>query len=186
MKLASLDVNELRALIHTLELALKGVYSTFTSSPVDLLLESAIDLSLLLSNEFLEGGKINRKNPGLKFLDQISDPLGNPKQIRLNFESDVLWDPQAAQFFKRLAGFFVRLRRGDAFNGAFMALMEDIPEPSKRPPVSGKLIPPEERKKLSKGRPEALTPGADPFESEFGDKQKTTREYWRRQRRRNL
>jgi hypothetical protein len=123
-----LEKEGLKMLIEALQTALKYGFSS-GSSPLRPLLESMIDLSLLISKCFIEGSEEDESiNPGLKFSETEQDPLGNAKQIRVSFDTPMRWDPEAGKFFKALASFIVRLNRGDAFRGAFMALHEYFPQ----------------------------------------------------------
>jgi hypothetical protein len=128
MKFDMLDADKIRDLIKILESGLRVGLEFSASSPIDILLEAAIDLSLLLKDTYKEGGKFLKKTPGLKFSERFQDPLGNPKQLRVSFETQVGWDIQASEFFEALASLCVRLKNGDSFKGAFMALMEKFPE----------------------------------------------------------
>jgi hypothetical protein len=122
MKLDPLDVDHIKELISLLQSALQGGFLTSTSSPVEILLESITDISLMLSTMFTEGTKGQKSNEGLKFSERYSDPLGNPKQLKIPFETRIFWDPETALFFKELASMMVHLKRGDTFRVAFMAI----------------------------------------------------------------
>lgn len=134
MKLSLLEVDKVRELIKFLETCLQTGFELSTSSPIDILLDALIDLSLLLKISYKEGGKERKKTPGLKFSERFQDPLGNPRQTKIHFESQIAWDPQAAEFFAALGSLGVRLKNGDSFKGAFMALIKGFPEFLTTPP----------------------------------------------------
>jgi hypothetical protein len=80
---------------------------------VDVLLEAAIDVNLLLAKAFNEGCRKRENNPALKFSETEQDSLGNPKQIRIRKESEVLWNPVVGAICTELASFYVLLKKGD-------------------------------------------------------------------------
>jgi hypothetical protein len=83
------------------------------SSPVDVQLEAAIDVMLLLRASFKDGNKYRLNNPGLKFSETEQDSLGNPKQIKIQTRSKVVWDPDLAEIFNKIATFLVLVKNGD-------------------------------------------------------------------------
>jgi hypothetical protein len=135
------DFEQLKELIEVLKMAQKYGFSS-KSSPIDLLLEAFIDLSLMLGKLFKEGAKARRNNPGLKFLD-MSDELGNPKQLKVFTPSKLYWDPWTSEIFKSLASFGVlvkRLKPGKAsFMEAFSGLSFTIPPKALSPPEKHRL-----------------------------------------------
>lgn len=118
--LNTLDKDRLKELISTLQLASKAGFSSL-SSPIEVLLEVAIDLSLLLSNQYSVGKKERISNKEIRFLDDKSDALGNPLQISFRKKRREYWDPQTAKFLKQLASFFVQLKVFSNFREAYMA-----------------------------------------------------------------
>jgi hypothetical protein len=106
----SLDLDKLGELISILQKAKYYGYSS-KSSPVEYLLEAAIDISLLLANSFAEGRESIRVNPEIRFSEKHSDALGNPKQISFAKKKPIWIDPEAAKFLRKLASFFVVLKR---------------------------------------------------------------------------
>jgi hypothetical protein len=106
--------------------AIQEAYSlgfSFSSSPIDLLLETGIDLSLILAEAYRVGQTERQTNPEVKFDYGKSDPLGNPLSRKVFKTRRVLEDQAAAKFFKQLARLLVLLKRREPFDKAFMALV---------------------------------------------------------------
>lgn len=87
----------------------------------DILLEAFVDLSLTLSSFFEEGFRGSKLNPEIKFLE-VSDELGNPKQVTFRKKERLFWDPQASDFFRSLASVAIGLKKGQSLKAAFMAV----------------------------------------------------------------
>jgi hypothetical protein len=120
---------EIEDLLRLLEVALKQGYSV-SSSPLVPILEIQIDLCLRLAQFFQEGGPFSeRNNPSLKELP-FADELGNPKIVKL-FEIPrwVHSDPQISEFFRKMAGSFVRFKK----TGRISSFMEETPSGPLRP-----------------------------------------------------
>ena len=98
--------------------------SYFDFSPVDILLDSMIDILLIMRKLFDLGSTGPRKNQGIGFSDRFQDVLGNPKQFRINFARDYFWDPEAYEFLMQLASVFISVKRHKTFRKAFMAFVE--------------------------------------------------------------
>lgn len=106
----TLDKDKLDVLIASLQAARKAGFESL-SSPVEPLLETAIDVCLLLSSSFEEGKKSQAENPEIRFLD-VQDSLGNPKSIKVWKNQKWFWNPQLAEIFRKLASFFAWCKRG--------------------------------------------------------------------------
>jgi hypothetical protein len=89
------------------------------SSPVEYLLEAAIDVSLLLEKAFREGKLARSTNPAIKELD-ISDELGNPKMIKISKKRKIFFDPRVADIIKQFTAFFVLLKKSSDEALSFM------------------------------------------------------------------
>jgi hypothetical protein len=132
MRMNTLDKDRLKGLIQTLQFASKTGFSSL-SSPIEFLLEAAIDLSLLLSSQFQEGKLDRISNKEVRFLDNQQDSLGNPKQISFRKKRKMYWDPEASKFLRKLSLFFVHLKNHNPFSRAYMALEEEkILPPTRR------------------------------------------------------
>lgn len=107
----TLDKDRLQDLIEYLQLASKTGFSSL-SSPIEFLLETATDLCLIISSQLKEGMMTRQNNPEIKFSEFQSDDLGNPKQISIRKTSKFIWDPETASFVKKLASFFVLIKKG--------------------------------------------------------------------------
>jgi len=107
--LTTLDKDRLDELIKALQSAQQMGFSSL-SSPVDALLETGIDLFLILSSLFTEGAQERIKNPEIKFSRTQVDSLNNPKQIRLRKTQKEFWDPQLSKMFRKLASFLVLVK----------------------------------------------------------------------------
>jgi hypothetical protein len=109
----TLDWEALKSLIESLQMAQKMGFSS-QSSPIDVLLEAAIDLTLLLGSALQDADHAfgRSRNPDIKFLDLAKpDALGNSKSIKIPFGKFDYWDPELGVFVKtQLASFFVLLR----------------------------------------------------------------------------
>lgn len=105
----TLDRDRVRALAEAFALAEKSGFGSL-SSPIDILLEAAVDLCLLLKNAFNEGGRKRKTNPSIKELD-VSDSLGNPKMIKIFKENIIIRDPRISSIMEQFAAFFVNLKK---------------------------------------------------------------------------
>lgn len=116
--------------------------SSFDFSPVDVVLDSAIDILLILRRMFEEGATAARKNAGLGFSEIYSDPLGNPKQFKISFPSKYYWDPSAKEIFYGLAQTFVRIKNQESIKESFHDFFEEYfvhPSSTKRSKVPMKV-----------------------------------------------
>jgi hypothetical protein len=162
----TLDLDKLQGLIETLQLAKKLGFSSM-SSPIEYLLEAAIDISLLLSSCMREGKMPLQDNPSLKFSERFQDELGNPKQIRFQKRKPIWWDLEAAEFLRNLASFFVVLKRRRSVpealksSGLLVAStqkpQEEIPEKTQKlkrtpPQPSAQLLKTRERRSKENSR----------------------------------
>jgi hypothetical protein len=103
MKIDYLDQDQLTEIIDLLTEAKRIGFSSRSSS-IQPLLELMVDLSLKLKEMFKEP-KIfwePRKNQGLRFSQRYSDPLGNPKQIRINFPGEWAYSDELSEYFEEL------------------------------------------------------------------------------------
>lgn len=99
------EEDRLEFLIKTLQRGLKYGFKT-PSSPILPLLEVLIDLCLHLKYQFDEVQVTweGHKNPGLRFLEDEQDVLGNPKQIKVHYPSKLAWiNPELGDYFADLA-----------------------------------------------------------------------------------
>jgi hypothetical protein len=117
----TLDKNRLDSLVEAFSSAKKLGFESL-SSPVEILLEAAIDLGLLLEKAFKEGRLGQKANPSIKFLD-VSDDLGNPKQITLHKKRRIWFEPRIAEFFKQFAAFCVLVKKSSEEALSFMESM---------------------------------------------------------------
>lgn len=120
-----LDLSRIIDTLSVLKTALSRGYSV-QSSPVDLLLESILDLALILKREFFEGSFARKLNPSLRFSKRYQDPLGNPKQIKFQKSSKFYQDDQAADFFEGLALVIKLIKEQKPVKAAFMAGFRDL------------------------------------------------------------
>jgi hypothetical protein len=97
---------------------------SFLSSPVDILLDSVIDILLIIGKLFIEGSTSSKPNQGLGFSDKYQDVLGNPKQFKISYPAKYYWDPQAEEIFFRLAEAFVRIKRQENLRQSFHDFVE--------------------------------------------------------------
>lgn len=106
-----LDVNQIDLWIEMLSEAKKFGFS-FTSSPVELLLELMVDLALKLRTQFKEGSTTweARRNEGLKFSETQVDALNNPKVLKIRYVQKQAWDPQLSLFFEKLAETLIKVK----------------------------------------------------------------------------
>ena len=100
--------------------------SSFPFSPFEILIDSAIDIFLILRKYLSLGVKSQRPNQGLGFSKTQQDVLGNPKQFRITIPSKYFWDPKAENYFFRLAEAFIRIKRQESIRTSFVHLMEDL------------------------------------------------------------
>lgn len=126
-----LDSDQIDQLIFALERAKFADFSLSESSPVNLLLEVATDLAIMLSEayrfESFRQRPQRRTNDAIGFDYNRSDPLGNPlsfrkKLIAKQFERPP-WDPNAEKFFQALAQALVLIRRSHDTLSSFMEKM---------------------------------------------------------------
>lgn len=91
------------------------------SSPVDILLQALIDLSLLLAKSFKDLDKIKRQRltPSLEWDYDRSDSLGNPVSYKKKILPKPIGDPLSESFFIGLAAFGVRFRNGSLTTKSF-------------------------------------------------------------------
>lgn len=95
-------------------------------SPIDIVLECAIDICLLLRQMFEEGAKAAANNAGLGFSQIYSDPLGNPKQFKISFPSNYYWDPNAKIYFYGLAQALISIKDQKSVKDSFHDFFEDL------------------------------------------------------------
>lgn len=108
-----LDESRLDQMIEALKLAKFAGFRS-SSSPVNVLLNAAIDICIRISNSYKDGvPKFERTNPTIK-IDRVKlDPLGNPLSVNINRYREEAWSPEIALFTKQLAVFFSRMCRKD-------------------------------------------------------------------------
>lgn len=121
--------SRLDSLILALEKAKRiGFESTPGSSPIIVLLDAAVDLCILLANEYgFEEHQNSRQvfvNPSVEFDYSRSDQLGNPVSFKRfirnkRFEKPP-WDPKAKEFFQSLAELLILIRSGKDLPFSFM------------------------------------------------------------------
>lgn len=87
-------------------------------SPIEALLDSVIDI-LLIMRKLSAGVQGQRLNQGIGFSDTVQDSLGNPKQFRIAQPSKFYWDPEAEEFFFRLAEALVRVKNQKKIKESF-------------------------------------------------------------------
>jgi hypothetical protein len=146
----TLDKDQLDVLIASLMAARKAGFESL-SSPVEPLLETAVDVCLLLASSFEEGKKKQAANPEIKFLD-VPDSLGNPKSIKVFKNQEWYWNPQLAEIFRKLASFFSWCKRG---SGKIEDVMSKISEffgasPPIKTSEQEKKLQEEEKKRIKK------------------------------------
>ena len=100
--------------------------SSIPFSPFEVMLDSAVDLILLMRTYLTLGVQSQRPNQGLGFSKNQQDVLGNPKQFRITIPSKYYWDPKAENYFFRLAETFIRIKRQESIRTSFVHLMEDL------------------------------------------------------------
>lgn len=102
----TLDRESLKNVILILQEAEKYGFSSI-SSPIEVLLETLVDLLLGLASN-LEAGQLERKtNKFLKFDDFSQNELGNPRQIRWNKTRVWLEDPVFAETLREIASLLI-------------------------------------------------------------------------------
>jgi hypothetical protein len=114
----TLDREKLDSLLESVTLAKKLGFESL-SSPVEPLLEAAIDVCLLLEKSFKEGKLSQKTNPSIKELDE-SDDLGNAKMIKLFKKRKIFFDPRVADIIKQFTAFFVLLKKSSEEAISFM------------------------------------------------------------------
>jgi hypothetical protein len=124
----------------TLNLGYNMRMLSFGSLPIDICLEMAVDLMLLLRSLIANGSQTRARNKGLMFSEEYQDTLGNPKQIVLNYPSKFIWDPRAEDYFFRLAKTFISIKDGKDLQSSFMELGDFLGLSSKKN-VSSKSMP---------------------------------------------
>jgi hypothetical protein len=111
--MSSLDENRLKTLIENLQLAQKMGFSS-SSSPIEYLLEAAIDLNLQIGSLLSEGTAGQILNQDLKFLDlEKPDALGNSKSIKIGPKKSLgYFAPQIGKFLSKYqTSFFVLIKQ---------------------------------------------------------------------------
>lgn len=141
--MSTLDKESLDTLIGVLTSARNLGFDSL-SSPVEFLLEAAVDVCLLLEKAFKEGRLSRQTNPAIKELD-ISDDLGNPKMIKLNKKRKIFFDPRVADIIKQFTAFFVLLKKS---SDEALSFMESIFRTRFLPPKISETV--QESKKLPK------------------------------------
>jgi hypothetical protein len=132
----SLD-EKLHIALDAMQVALRQGYS-FSSSPIDLLLELTTDLALLLSQAYREGRKERQVNPEVRFNYGKSDALGNPLSYKVFKTKKVVKDPEIAKFFKQLARLLVCLKKiNKPFKEVYMTFLEKEFSSRDTPPKLG-------------------------------------------------
>lgn len=99
---------------------------TLDFSPAEILLDSAVDIFLLLRRLFQEGAKGQRLNTGLGFSEEFQDVLGNPKQFKIITPSKYYWDPTGMEYFTRLAECFIRIKDQKSIKTSFHEMFDDL------------------------------------------------------------
>jgi hypothetical protein len=107
--------------------------SSFDFSPVDIMLDCAVDILLILREMFEQGSRAAAKNAGLGFSQVYSDPLGNPKQFKISFPSNYYWDPHAKDYFYGLAQTFIEIKDQKPITKCFHDFCEVFGQ--SRPPI---------------------------------------------------
>jgi hypothetical protein len=98
--------------------------STPFFSPIDILLDSVIDIFLILRKMFSEGSTSSKPNIGIGFSDVSQDVLGNPKQFRITYPGKYYWDPLAEELFFQLAETFVKIKNQESLKQSFHDFVE--------------------------------------------------------------
>jgi len=98
--------------------------TSFDFSPVDIVLDCAIDIILLLRRMFTDGAQSQNKNFGLGFSEKYQDVLGNPKQFRITTPSTYYWDPKAQEYFYALAQTLVEIKNQKDIKESFHDFLE--------------------------------------------------------------
>jgi hypothetical protein len=126
----TLDRESIRQMIETLQ-SLESAGFSSQSSPISILLEALIDLSLQVGIAIHESRPGRRLNQGLLFDDKgPADELGNSRQVRIGNKTEpVLWDPQGKKFFHALAAFFVDLKKTQNILVSFHGTMSEFFSP---------------------------------------------------------
>ncbi len=151
LKLFQNMINE--AIIYGFDVLLE---TSFDFSPVDIVLDCAIDIMLLLRRMFELGAASQLPNIGIGFSDWEQDVLGNPKQFRITSPSKYYWDPNADEFFTQLAQTFVEIKNQKPIRKCFHDFAE----------LTGLI------------KPQVKVRG-------YSRKAKARYQYWRRRQRRN-
>lgn len=119
--------NPLLKLIRVLQTAYQVGYTSL-SSPTGVLLDTLLDLSLLLKEDFLSP-KLGRKlNRDIKFLYSApQDELGNTKSISVGPKSErEFGDPDGFNFFKEFAIFVLGIKNHLPIRQAFLELAKRL------------------------------------------------------------
>lgn len=117
MKRIELNPVSVEDLIEKLKSSIQYGFTT-GFSPIDVLLEAGIDLLLLINNilrEALEQAELprgRRINPGLIFSNREQDVLGNPKMIKIFFESKYfIPSPEIVDDFNVMIQYLIALKQ---------------------------------------------------------------------------
>ena len=119
-----LNSRKLTELIGLLEEANRLGFRQTGISPVDILLETFIDLSLLMSDSFRLGGAYRRNSPSLRSSGEV-DELNNERLIKIRKPSKLVRpDLVKTAFFKQLAslGVLIKNRPNDSLTVMFKEL----------------------------------------------------------------
>lgn len=122
----TLDEPKLEEYIRILQQAKKFGFSG-PSSPVELMLDTATDLLLLIGASFEEGRYDKRKNK--EYIPNkwdVSDALGNRKIILKTPQRNLYFDPKAAEFVKKIAGVLIGLKNRLPLDKALRACHVDL------------------------------------------------------------
>lgn len=98
---------------------------SFGSLPIDVLLDAAVDIFLLIGKFLTEGRSSSKKNQGIRFSDKHQDVLGNPKQMKINYPSTYYWDPKAEEVFLQLARALIKVKNHKNIRKTFMVFSEN-------------------------------------------------------------
>jgi hypothetical protein len=107
--------------------------TSFDFSPIEIVLDCAVDILLLLRQMFEEGSKAAANNAGLGFSQVYSDVLGNPKQFKISFPSKYYWDPAAREIFFGLAQTFIEIKSQKSITKCFHDFCENFDLKSSTP-----------------------------------------------------
>lgn len=127
-----LDKDQLDKVIRILTLAKQFGFES-KSSPISLLFDSGADILLLLANKLEVGTKARRNNPGIKFLENAQDVLGNPKQVKFLKREPAYFDPESAKYLRQIAVLLVELKNRRSLLDAKKASKLVVGRPSTKP-----------------------------------------------------